>query len=174
MNFWWRLELDAAGKVVSSARVEKCFDGEDGFIYVEAPSLEVAGRKAFNEYYRIKTAARRATLAASGKCRCGRVNDRAHKGKTCCTICSKENRVHAQRTKAKARGESPEPANRLATIAARTEEKRQEILVTAAPSDMRLALLLEVRKAWIASPTLRTFGEWLNLQIETAGGKRVA
>lgn len=44
MNFWWRLELDATGKVVSSARVEKCFDGEDGFISRSKLSAESGSR----------------------------------------------------------------------------------------------------------------------------------
>lgn len=174
---WYRLERNARGKLVSCIRVECQQLDDKHFSYVLAFTEDEAkdlGKAAFNEYCRVKTNERRERLAKVGICRCGRPNDRAHLGKTCCTICSKESRKAADRRKAKDKGLPFEPANRAVTVAARQEERKRDIIAAATPVDLRLAVLLEVQTKWQNTSVNKHFSDWLNAQVELLRGRRVA
>ena len=95
---WWRLELDAGGKVKSCTPVEHCgAEGEPQFIYVQARDQKEAGRAAWNAYCKIAVQRRRAKLIAEGKCPwCARESDRP-RGKRCTVCLGKESKARADR-----------------------------------------------------------------------------
>lgn len=170
---WWRLELDAKGKVLSCVRVEQVVKAEtEGFLYVQATSEKQAGRRAFNEYMRLRTAAQRKKLISEGKCAwCCRKNDREATKR--CSRCLTSDLEHCRRYRARRRGEEVEPANKAATIAARAQEQRQSIRAEEA-GKTRLLVLLEVQKTWENAPSNGRFTAWLQAQISAHGGRRVA
>lgn len=148
MKSWWRIQVDASGKVVDCREVEQAeVDGADVF-FVQARDRAEAGRKAWNAYCRVTGQRRRARLIAEGKCAwCGRINDREQRKR--CTICLDADAKRERDSRARARGEDVPPPNRAASIAARAEEQRQQIRAEAATAT-RVSVLLEVHEAWLA------------------------
>ncbi|HKY40688.1 MAG TPA: hypothetical protein VJN18_32355 [Polyangiaceae bacterium] len=168
---WWRLEVDAKGKVVSCTPVE--FAEKDGksWFYVRARNQEGAGRLAMNAYILARQRIRLKRLKAEGKCVCGRKNDRP--GKTNCTICVAKERDYDARRRARERGEEiPRPDRRIADAERRATEDG-EFVERAAPT-VRLNTLLEVQQAWQDSNTNANFTRWLLDQIAAAGGVKRA
>lgn len=153
--FWFRIELNAAGKVVSCRRVDACGDAEAGAVYfLRALSDKDASKKAFNEYHRLRLAARRARYAAEGKCKCGRERDGETEDQRAlaqCQRCLKLEREQKKRRANELRGIPVEPIDK----SARFHERR---------ADEKLDLLKAVRLQF-QRLTMREFGVWLNGEI---------
>lgn len=170
---WFRVVIDHKGKVVSCTPAGPAHDHGLNVFFVFAVDDEQAGKKVFNRYMAQRMRERRARLVSEGKCRwCGRPNDR-EPGKRC-SQCSERDITYSKRWRANERGDEFPPADRHAAVAARNEEKRATILAEAAPFDVRLAILLEVQRAWTASANNGIFSAWLAGQIEQIKGRRVA
>jgi len=151
---WWRVEVDAAGKVVSCAAAEWCEENGSCVIYVRASSKRDAGREAWNEHCRRQQAQRNTRLRKEGKCvGCGRVSDRDGSR---CTGCLARERSYKSRKRKKDRGEPVPPKPSRVEALAKGRERDRE--------NAELALLLEVQEAWTAN-TARTFGQWLSARI---------
>lgn len=160
---WWRIEVNATGKVVSCRAVESAGDDDAHVIYVLARDQREAGRHAWNEYCRIRQTKRNARLAAEGKCRCGRHADRGA-GKRC-SGCLQLLQRQNERRRARARGEQLPKVDPRAT-----KQERREADETA----LRLAILMEVLSAWQDAQTNASFTRWLTAQIARLRGKAAA
>lgn len=168
---WFRLELDHGGNVISCVGVERAEANGRSWLYVQARDEKEAGHKAWNAYCRDRQRVRNATLAAEGKCICGRKNDRP--GKSRCSVCHARRELHEERRRAKARGEEVAVLDKRVTLAARRVDEQRAVVASAAPS-LRLAVLQEVLQAWQDEPTNGAFTAWLVREVEAAGGQRRA
>ena len=152
MKRWWRVVLDAQGKVVSVRATDSRHEDPNVY-YVRALNQDDAGRIAFNAYARVRLAARRKQYKAEGRCQCGRPRD-AETLK--CSACLKKERRYHERHAAKARGEEVPPLDRRTALRERRESEE---------ADLRLRILREVAGVWQASTTNRAFTRWLEGEI---------
>ena len=152
---WWRLELDAKGAVKSCTAVEqRGADGEVQFIYVLAFDQAEAGRRAWNEYTKLRERAKRARMIREWKCPwCCKTQDRAP-GKRCTTCLAKEREREVNERKL-ARGEAAPLASHASTRAERLISER---------AGQRLEVLREVHEA-AKRMNPSDFFEWLNEQL---------
>ncbi len=157
---WWRIEVDAAGKVVSCEQVELKERDQACVFFVEAKDRAQAGRRAWNAHCKVVQRRRRAQLHAEGKCPwCARENDRSQ-GR--CSECQKKDALYSRRRNAKARGEEVPDLDRTVAIAARAHVERKEL---------RLKILTEVSESWARFATHDEFARWLASEIVAAGGR---
>jgi hypothetical protein len=169
---WFRLEVDAAGKVLSCVAVERAEHNGRSWVYVQATDERAAHRIGLNAYMRDVMRKRRERLKAEGGCGwCGRKNDR-EPGKRC-SICLAKESGYKQIQRDRAAGKPVASPDRKASVAAREVEKRTAAVAAAAPS-LRLSVLLEVQSAWQDCTTNKSFTSWLEQQISKAGGVRRA
>jgi hypothetical protein len=161
---WWRVELSESGKVLkcSEAIEPPVKPGCASIFYVLAVDQAAAERAAFNAYCAANNRRRRARYDAEGKCRCGRPRDTEFKR---CSACLALDREHDERYKARKRGETVPPRDRLAVDARRKQNEAQQA---------RLAVLREVEQAWLEASTNKLFTAWLKREIEAITGRRVA
>lgn len=160
--WWWRVEFDSSGTVLSCERVEPTVaDHSHGTVFfVESDTSVKAETLAYRRYLtaqRVALKKRRERHQENGKCRCGRAPKAGCK--TCCK-CLAADAKSAKRSAAKASGRPVEPLPpKSAAIAegARVREA-QAILET----------LREVREKFQRSPSVRLFGEWLEKRLEQA------
>lgn len=163
---WFRIELKADGSLKSC---ESCAQPDlvrtAGRIYfVQEASAEQAQAKAradFNDYCAAKKRARIAKLHKAGQCACSRKRDRPKPDGGFYRQCS----VCAERREAlRSRRREPDwqPRNeseRVSTLQARVRDRKNEV---------RLEVLLEVRRVWEDSRTVHAFAAWLKREIESA------
>ena len=168
---WWRIEVNASGKVVDCRVVEHADADGSHVFYVRASNQKEAGREAWNAYCRAVMRARRVKLKAENKCRCGRPNDR-EPGKRC-TICLEADKTYGKRARERAAGKKVEPLNRQDALQRRRAEEQQRAVEQTKPS-VRLQVLLEVQEAWQNASNNAAFTRWLNAEIEKLTGRRVA
>jgi hypothetical protein len=158
---WWRIEVDADGKVVACVQVAESGDASHDVFYVQAATRSEAGRRAWNAYCKVNQTRRRAKLAAEGKCPwCGEKNDRP-KGRRCRACLLRDSKYERdRRARARARGEDVPAPDRSVAIAARANEERRRI---------RLTILREVRTAWRDAESTLAFIQWLRDELEQLG-----
>lgn len=162
-RYWWKVVVDADGKVVSCALALEQGEDHNSTFFVSARDTRHAGRLAFNRYMLALTKVRHAQYAREGKCRCGRLRD--VQGHVRCAVCMDANKVYKKRSRARAKGEElPPKAERRDVIAARKDSERAAI---------RISALEEVNAVW---ERLGTIGlrDWLRKQIPKAAHRRVA
>lgn len=162
---WYRCRLDAEGKLIECTPVEEVGTDSGGVFYVQALSEALAGKRAYNSYYRLRQRAHRAKLRAAGKCKCGRPCDTDGVG---CSHCRERNKLYDKRAEARRRGEVIEP---LARKESRDERRAEEA------QQARLAVLLEVEKAWkraVKERSSSVFTAWLGEQLKRAGKRERA
>jgi len=163
--FWFRVELDSKGKVLSCAQVAKAAEGESGGVFFfQALDGKSAAEKAYREYHRLRMAARRARYAAEGRCKCGRNRDKEtpeQRAFRCCPACRALRSPQEQRSAARRKGLTPVPPPSKAEhfVSRRNEEK--------------LELLKEVQDKFLRSG-MRVFGLWLQEEIEKLQPKPAA
>lgn len=153
--FWFRVELDETGKVVSCTQVAKACEGESGGVFFfKASSTKSASEKAYREYHRLRQVARRARYAKEGRCKCGRSRENEtpeQRARAECPACAKMHKNHRERAAAKSAGLAVAPVDK----AERFVERRNE---------EKLELLREVQNQFQRN-TMRNFGLWLAAQI---------
>lgn len=168
---WFKITLDATGKVVSCLEVPGASATGASVVYVQAATAKAAERAALNSYMREVMRRRRAELDKAGKCRwCGRFADRGTKR---CSVCLERDSLYSKRHQAKIHGKAVEPLDRRVATAERKAAEQQVVVKAAAPS-LRLDLLIEVQRAWIDNPRVAGFTQWLERQIAAARGRKVA
>lgn len=164
---YWRVTFEGDGKVGEVVPVEG--EPERDWVIVEAETAAQAERKAFNLYCARKKRLRVRSLHAEGRCSCGRVQDRPRPGggflKTCSTCQEYRRRDHARRRQ---KGFTPQPRDEVARVAAYQERVRDR------KAEIRLEVLLEVRRWWKEAPHTLAFAERLKTEIESAGGRAPA
>ena len=154
--FWFRVELDEKGKVISCAQVAKAAEGvAGGVFFFKAANGKSAAEKAYREHHRLQLAARRAQYAREGRCKCGRHRDKETPAELAFVTCPACRALHAPqhaRAAARQKGLTPVPPPTKADhfAARRTEEK--------------LELLREVQDHFQRN-TMRNFGLWLAAEI---------
>lgn len=154
---WWRVEIDAEGRMVKAEPVEAIGANGLGVIYVLAFDIKGARKSAFNEYCALRNKIRRARYHADGKCGCGRERDLEGRK---CSECIRQRQEHKKRSAARARGEEVAPIDKAETYRKRLIRERGEY---------RAEVLSEVRtQALRLSP--REFYGWLDAEIAAAGG----
>lgn len=176
---WWRVELNASGKIVAVRQVEVAESNSKTVVYVRAwheIDARTVGRQAYNEYMRGAQQRRRERLIAEGKCPwCGNATDRAA-GKRC-SVCATRDSNYSQRARDKAAGHSVPKLDKRVAIAERRQREDAQVAtraVTSAAAAIRLEVLEEVRQAWLNNRTVGAFSAWLNGEIEKASGRKVA
>jgi hypothetical protein len=151
---WWRIELDGAGALVSAQRLDGAPQHDGGGVYiVEATSEASAILLAQRTHQRDALRQRRAQRDAQGVCRCGRPRDSEFLR---CSLCRVRSSRDQKRSAARKRGEPVEAAPKMLA--------QRERRATLAESE-RLSVLLEVKRAWEASPNIAVFGRWLATEI---------
>jgi len=176
---WWRVELNANGKITSVRQVEAAETNSKTILYVQAwheIDARTEGRKAMNAYMREAQGRRRERLIAEGKCPwCGGPTDR-EAGKRC-SDCAERDLGYSERRRDKAAGRPVPKLDKRVAIAARRERENADVARRAVADSSalaRLAVLEEVRQAWLSNRTVGAFSAWLNSEIEKASRRKVA
>lgn len=163
----WRVLFGRDGAIKSITEIQGA-RGRD-WIIVHAPTEELARKAAFNAYCAQKKRERIKKLDAEGRCKCGRKRD--VEGQLGCSVCLE--RMHgyrAARKKREAEGTAEthvrDETARVQTYLVRHRERTSEV---------RLEVLLEVRRWWLESRNVGVFSERLAKEIElcTGGGEPV-
>lgn len=157
--FWFRIELDEKGQLISSKQVDsdnhQRGDGRSVF-YFSRPTKEIAEVAAYREYHRLRQTARRAIYKAQGKCKCGRARDKETPEQRAFATCPGCRALHGpQHLRASARAKGlpvPPPVGKAVQFADRRNEEKLE-------------LLQEVQEQFLRS-TMGVFGKWLQAEIE--------
>lgn len=154
--FWFRVELDEKGKVLSCQQVAAATEdgGQGGVFFMRAKSAKIAGEIAYREYHRLRQVARRARYAIEGRCKCGRTRDRetpAQRALAHCPACLETMRKFNERETLKKKGLPVPPVDKAASFVERRNEEKLE-------------LLLEVEDQFKRN-TMRNFGLWLAERI---------
>ena len=125
-----------------------------GAFCVQAKNAADAQREGLRMFHRLARRKLRSERKAAGRCQwCNRKEDRGEGLR--CSLCHELNTEYNNRHRGKLKGELVVTLKRSATAAeARTET--------------RLTVLLEVRKAWERSGSIREFSVWLAEQIQRA------
>lgn len=167
-NPWFRVDVDASGKFQARqcAGTQALNEGEAVY-YVQAVNAEEAVRQARNLYERARVKKERAARVAKGLCRgCPRP---AVPGIKYCEVCKERQKGYNKKRyeankAAAAKGEQPEVFVRDETArvekAKETSRNRRE--------ELRLEVLLLVRRKWNELPTIKVFGEWLAEEVASA------
>ena len=161
---WFRVLVDASGKVVDCKPVAGEGTEAGGVFFVLAASAAAAAKAANNRHCAALLRARRARYAAEGLCKCGRARDTP--GMLTCSGCRARHKIHDERKAARDRGEEVPPLDRRTVL---LERKQSEL------SGARMAALIEVQNMYTrlrAKP--EAFERWLAGQLEAARGKKVA
>lgn len=154
--FWFRVELDEKGKVVSCQQVAKAADLQTGGVFFfRATSGKLAAERAYREYHRLRMAARREKYAAEGRCKCGRsrhAESESDRAFVTCPACRAINKPQHKRAELRRKGieVAPGPTKADHFVARRNEEK--------------LEVLKRVREEFRRN-TMRNFGLWLESAI---------
>ena len=158
---WYRVALKKNGKIDSIRRVEGPSDDDNLVYYIRAASLDAAEREVYNRYARIKLREKRAKYKAEGRCRCGRERGGNF---AMCSVCLERSSAARKKYPGKngVKGAPRDEEARVASNQARQRDRRREL---------RLEALLEVREAWMKSPSVAVFGHWLSEQIKDALNK---
>jgi hypothetical protein len=163
MSNWYRLTLGPNGSILTCVQVEETTAADSAFVmYVSADSESSARLKAPALYVARQRAAvrkRRDENFAKGLCRCGGVRNPAHL--RCCPRCREVKRNGVERKKLRSSGVEV-PSSLLESLN-ETKEKRQD--------EHRLAILMEVRNAWLKAVNMDAFARWLCKEIVELGGK---
>lgn len=147
---WWRIETDAAGKVLSCQEVESVGKDSRRVFFVRGETRDEARRRAWNAYCAVRQRARHVRLIAEGKCpHCGRPNDRQA---TRCSKCLEQRNARSLRKRAIARGDVVPMPSRADAVAARANDERRA---------MRVELLTEVQENFQRFGTVGQFARWL-------------
>ena len=157
---WFRVVVDGKGKAVDCRPVGDQGTAELGIFFVLAADAKEAARLAGNAHARDLLAARRARYESEGRCKCGRARDRA--GLTTCSACLERHRIHAQRKRARERGEVVPPLDRRTVLLERKEQER---------GNVRFETLVEVQRAWLKLGA-KGFERWLGGQLEAIAGRK--
>jgi len=161
---WFRVELTAEGKLVSCVLAEGIRDGSVSVHFIRAHSSSAATECAYLEHNANLLRARRARLAAEGRCRCGREMDAESPLKRC-RVCRTKSVADEQRVRIRSKGINVPKPDRRAALAERRDEDRDAI---------RRATLAEVRAAWISARTNELFTKWLTAEIAKLAVRQVA
>lgn len=161
---WWRVRLDAEGKIIECAPVDVAGTSAGGVFYVQGLTEQLARKRAYNDYYRLRQRWHRKKLRAEGKCDCGR--DREDPKFVQCRHCRERGLVYHERKRRRARGENVEPLSRKESRdARRAEEERQ----------FELAIFEKVQAAWARTLKVgkaKHFTAWLQDQIARLTGRK--
>lgn len=157
--FWFRVELDEKGQLISSKQVDsddhQRGDGRSVF-YFSRTSKEAAESAAYREYHRLRITARRAKYAKEGRCKCGRHRDKETATDRAFVTCPACRALHApQHARAVARQKGLEPVappTKADYFVSRRNEEKLELLLEVQDKFMRL--------------TMGPFGKWLQGEIE--------
>lgn len=166
---FWRVVFTPEGRVAEVTPV-RFGDGEKDWTLVEAPSIEAARKKAQRLYDARKKKLAKSRLHGSGRCACGRDQDRLHpdgRRMLTCSTCSERTKgyqaTYRDRTRRGVVGEEPrDEAARVASNLARQRDRRAEI---------RLETLIEARQQWLSCTNVRRYFVWLQTEIETLTNK---
>ncbi len=165
---WWKVTFlqGREGKINSIERCdapEACRVGNT--ILVQAADEDGARKIAYNFYCSRKKKEAIQKKRARGQCACGRTRDRKNPDTgedfLTCSVCS------ARRQQQYVRGPATEPrdeAKRIQAMQGRVRDRKNEL---------RLEVLVEVRKAFMELKTVGQFGQWLKQQIDAALQPRV-
>jgi len=163
--FWFRVELDSKGKVLSCAQVAKAAEGESGGVFfLRAADGKSAAERAYRQYHRLRTTARRERYAEEGKCRCGRSRDKEtpqSRAFRTCPACRAVDLARHERATALQRG--------LTVVAMPTKAEH----FVSRRNEEKLELLKEVQDKFLRSG-MRVFGLWLQEEIEKLQPKPAA
>ncbi|HEY6056206.1 MAG TPA: hypothetical protein VIU86_19910 [Gaiellaceae bacterium] len=159
---YWRVTFAADGTVEGVTEIDGA--GAADWLVVRAETEELARRKGYNLYCAKRKKARVAQLHAEGRCACGRWQDDSQF--VTCEVCRERmKRTHERR---KERGGQLAPPRdetaRVAAFQARTRERKTEV---------RLEVLLEVRRWWIEARNVGLFGARLQKEIQACMGQAV-
>ncbi len=161
---YWRVTFAADGSIERVAELDG--EGSADWCVVHAETQEAARRKAYNIYCARKKKARIAQLYAEGRCRCGRAQDIA--GQVSCTVCIERSKgwraQHESNLKRKAEGLPAEPRDEAARVASFQVRNRQR------KTEVRLEVLLEVRRWWIEARNVGLFGARIQKEIQACMG----
>jgi hypothetical protein len=160
---YWRVTFTTDGKPYTVREIAG--PGNDDWVVVLAPDEEAASKKATRLYCARKKKLAKSRLHATGRCACGRAQDRVHpngRPMLTCSTCSERQKTYhetyAVRSRAGTVGmhQRDEPA-RVEKNLARQRDRRSEI---------RLETLLECRRAWESAPSVGRYKAWLLAEIE--------
>jgi hypothetical protein len=164
---YWRVIFTAAGTVDSVVELDGPPDVD--WVIVEAGDESEARAKAFRDYCARKTRGTRARYKQEGRCRCGRARDH-HNALTGtlseqCSVCVERHKVWNHEFRKERRSKKRDEPARIAVNLERQRDRRAEI---------RIEVLLEVRKEWQKALTNGSFTQWLEREIKALTGKGVA
>jgi len=167
---FWYAQFDRHGALTSLERTKRTYaKGSSGFL-VEADTRQQAESLALEmrrSYERNRVAKRRAQYHEQGRCRCGRERDSDEFKR--CRVCrekgKRDSRAHHQRQRAGALPAVRDESARVESCQARIRDRRAELTIET---------LLRVREAWQAAPNNGRFTDWLEAEISSAIGRRVA
>lgn len=154
---YWRVVFTADGKAEGATEIEGPGDAE--WVVVSASSVEEALQRGVRRYACLKKKKRIARLYAEGKCSCGRVQDRP--GCKTCSVCEE----HRKRYRHPPADGQPRVRDEGARVLAFQETNRNR------KQEVRIEVLLEVRKWWRDAPHTEAFIAKLAGEIEAAGGR---
>lgn len=166
---YWAVAFDATGKVLAVQQAKFVLpDATVEHVVVRAESEPEARKLGYNLYCARKKREAKKRKYANGQCVCGRKQDRQKPNGNMFKVCSvckeRADQVyrpqHEQRVKDGTVGQIPrDEAARVAACSQRVRDRKAE---------MRLEVLLEVRKAWQNSNTTGQFTKWLSEQVTQA------
>jgi hypothetical protein len=156
---WWRVTVNAAGKVTDCHKFESSIKDSNGLrvFYVEAESKVAAEAEAHRRYLeaqRTALVARRKSHKDAGRCRCGGNLTDDH---LTCQRCRDKYRDYTETAAARKAG---------AVVAQRPKSAACAETRSFRESQTRLEVLREVRAAWLANATVGKFSKWLSSEIE--------
>jgi hypothetical protein len=160
---WYRVELNSSGRVVDCKQLETCGDDTSPQVfYVWAPDEGRAKLTAYAGYLanqRRLARERKERLKREGRCnQCGGPTD----GFARCAMCRDRDHQYKDRYLQRKSGRTVvTPPKSIAM--AETKAIRE--------TDLRRAVLLEVKTAWRKSPNAQAFAAWLDGRIKECEAK---
>lgn len=152
---YWRVTFAADGSVEGVTEIDGA--GASDWLVVRAETEELARRKGYNLYCAKRKRARITQLHAEGRCACGRCQDDPQF--VTCEVCRERMKRHHERAKERG-GEPGPPRDEVARVAAFQERHRER------KTEVRLEVLLEVRRWWIEARNVGLFGARIQKEIE--------
>jgi hypothetical protein len=161
---WFRVTVDASGKVTDCRPVASKGNAEGGVFFFAAKTAAAASKLAANTHARLLLAARRARYREEGKCKCGGERDEAEF--LTCSRCRSNAKVHEARKGLRKAGIEPPPLDRREALAERKQLEHQSV---------RFAVLVEVQATLErCRKDPKSFERWLAGQIEKLSRKDTA
>jgi hypothetical protein len=160
----WRVIFSPEGTVLDVVEI-RFGDGRNDWLIVEAPTEQLARKRALGVYCARKKKLAKARNHAEGRCACGRKQDRKHpsgKPMLTCSTCAARQKGYTERHVARANADQVgqhqrDEGARIQKNLARQRDRRAEI---------RLETLIECRRAWELAPSVGRYRAWLLAEIE--------